>query len=274
MIIAFDLDGTLVKDDKSISDYTLKVLRKLKEKGHKLVGCTGRAMATFPDCLKDICSYCILCNGALIYDFINDKYLVANSLNEELINKINDTCLNLDVDIDYFTCDAVYTDKYTYDNLEKYTLNDEGLIKMIRNGRKIVDDPKAYCLNNKLDILRLNIFVSSLDFKEDLMNRLKKLDIEVTTSLPTNIEITARGCNKGNGLTKLCEYINVPLDEVMMCGDSDNDITALKIVGVSVVLKNGFEHVKKLADYITDEDCNNDGLANFLNNYFNLNLSE
>lgn len=270
MLIAFDLDGTLVKDDKSISDYTLDVLNKLKNKGHKLVGCTGRAMATFPACLKDICEYAVLCNGALIYDFNNNKYLVANSLSKELIDEVNDKCKGLDVDIDYFTCDSVYTDKYTFDNLEKYTLNDEGLVKMIRNGRKIVDDPKAYCLNNKLNVLRLNIFVSSLDFKEDLMNELKKINIEVTTSLPTNIEITAKGCNKGNGLTKLCEYINLSLDNVMMCGDSDNDITALKIAGISVVLQNGFEHVKKLADYITNETCNNDGLAKFFINYFKI----
>lgn len=270
MLIAFDLDGTLVRDDKSISDYTFNVLKKLKEKGHKLAGCTGRALATFPNYLKEVCEYAVLCNGALIYDFKNDKYLVANSLSEEIINQINDLCKGLDVDIDYFTSENVYTDKYTYDNIEKYTLNDISLANMIRNGRKIVDDPKKYCLENKLDVLRLNIFVSSLDFKEELMNKLKKLNIEVTTSLPSNIEITARGCNKGNGLIKLCEYTNIELKDVMMCGDSDNDVTALKIVGTPVVLKNGFEHVKKLAKYITDEDCNNDGLAKFFTSYFSL----
>lgn len=269
MLIVFDLDGTLLKDDKTISDYSLRILNELKEKGHILVACTGRALSAFPNILKDICDYAILCTGSLIYDFKKDNKIIISDLNEDKINKIIEVCKGKDVDIDYFTSDKVYTDKYTLDNIGKYTLYDESVMNMVRKGRTVVDDPKAYCLENNIYILRLNIYITEKINKNELMNDIKKEGFDVTSSLPTNIEVMEEGCNKGKGITKLCEYLNMSLDDVMACGDSDNDIEALKVAKIKVVLKNGLDSVKKYADYITDDDCNNDGLAKFLYQYFN-----
>lgn len=56
----------------------------------------------------------------------------------------------------------------------------------------------------------------------------------------------------------------------MVCGDASNDISALDLASVSVVLKNGLDCAKEYADYITKEDCNHDGLAKFFDEYFNL----
>ena len=41
-MIALDLDGTLLRSDNTISDYTVDTIKKIQEKGHKIVIATGR----------------------------------------------------------------------------------------------------------------------------------------------------------------------------------------------------------------------------------------
>ena len=58
-----------------------------------------------------------------------------------------------------------------------------------------------------------------------------------------------------SALTDLCTF-----------GDADNDYDMTLNAGVGVVMANGSEKTKSVADFITD-DNNHDGIANFINKY-------
>lgn len=270
MIIGYDIDGTIIRDDQTFSDYTKETLKLLKDKGHVLVTCTGRAYPVLPDTLKIYSDYALLCNGALLYDIKNKTSESLKSINLKIVYEILDITKDLDVDIDYFSSDKIYSDEYTYDNIEKYVDNNPNTAAMVRKCRTKVKDPLKECLDNNLDIIKINIFVSKGIDKQELMDKLNKLDLEISSSLKTNIEITAKGCNKGTGLLYLANKLNLDYKDIMMCGDASNDIPALKVAGVSVVLKNGLDVAKGYADYITKYDNNHDGLAKFFKEYFKL----
>ena len=42
--VVFDLDGTLLRDDKTVSEYTLKVLERAVKAGVHVIPASGRAM--------------------------------------------------------------------------------------------------------------------------------------------------------------------------------------------------------------------------------------
>lgn len=71
---------------------------------------------------------------------------------------------------------------------------------------------------------------------------------------------------KTNGLQKALKLYNIDLSEICTFGDADNDYDMTLNAGVGVVMTNGSEKTKSVADYITD-DHNHDGIGHFINQY-------
>ena len=68
--VAFDLDDTILRDDLTISDYTVYVLRRLHSDGYCIIAASGRArlsMKPYVDQIGCVNAY-ISCNGAEIWD--------------------------------------------------------------------------------------------------------------------------------------------------------------------------------------------------------------
>lgn len=76
--------------------------------------------------------------------------------------------------------------------------------------------------------------------------------VEVSISGPgLYIEITKKDVNKGNAIKFISELIDVPIEDSVHIGDSMNDLSAFKVVGTSVAMKNGMKALKKEADFLT-----------------------
>ena len=270
MIIAMDMDGTLCTDDKTISELTLNTLKRLKSMGHIPVVCTGRGKSTLGPTIDTVCDYGILGTGSRVYDLKANQCLYSEDIDGDIITQIHAKGLNQDIYIDYFCDDEILTDRYTYDHIEYYVQGNMGLAKMIRGGRTIVDDPYTYMKTNHRKAQRINIFIVDDGSREKWKRWLKSLGLEVSSSASTNIEVTAPNVNKGSGLKWLCHHFNWDMKDVMMFGDASNDESALDIVGIPVVMKNADDMMRNKYRYITDHDNNHDGVALFLQHYFDL----
>ena len=66
--------------------------------------------------------------------------------------------------------------------------------------------------------------------------------------------------NKGTGLIELGKLLGIKREEIMACGDGDNDAVMLREVGFGVAMANAEDQVKAAADYITDSN-DNEGAA-------------
>ena len=63
-----------------------------------------------------------------------------------------------------------------------------------------------------------------------------------------------RGSSKGEAVQHFADYLNISYDDVMCIGDSENDLSMLKVAGVSVAMGNATPEVKEQADYITADN--------------------
>ncbi|MCF0111920.1 MAG: HAD hydrolase family protein, partial [Erysipelotrichaceae bacterium] len=108
---------------------------------------------------------------------------------------------------------------------------------------------------------------------EDKMNEyleysLKQCEGKTYTAFrtqPTLIEFEDRRANKGFGLLKVCELLDIKPENVMAFGDTSNDNEMLKEAGYAVCMCNGTDDTKALADEITEIDHNHDGFADYVN---------
>ncbi len=71
-----------------------------------------------------------------------------------------------------------------------------------------------------------------------------------------NIEINAAGTDKGSALLYLTKHLGLSREQVMACGDSDNDRTMLSAAGLGVAMGNAPQHIRAQADAVTESNEN------------------
>ncbi|MCQ3907781.1 MAG: HAD hydrolase family protein [Mycoplasmoidaceae bacterium] len=77
-------------------------------------------------------------------------------------------------------------------------------------------------------------------------------NLEVCLSSNVNLEINKKGINKGFAGKKLLEKINVDPEKILVLGDGQNDIPALKLTKHSFVPGYTSDEVKKAANHVIE----------------------
>src|ERR1039457_6005406 len=85
-----DMDGTLVRNDISLSDYSRENLRKLLEKGAKFTVASARSVSGIRKMLGDlpITLPIINFNGAFLSDYRTGKHQVINALSPSVAQEL------------------------------------------------------------------------------------------------------------------------------------------------------------------------------------------
>ena len=261
-----DLDGTLLNDKKEITPLTLQTLKEWTDKGHKLVLCTGRALDSVKHVretlgLSDFSNmYLIGYNGGEIYDCTTKTLLNRVALSFDTAKKCFDIAKKHKIHIQTFSDTHIITE------------NDDEELKFYK---KAVHTPVIFTddFTPYLDKEPCKCLAISLHDKE-LMKTFsraieKELEGEVTvmTSTPNYVEMVPVSSGKGFSVTWLCHYLNLPIENALAAGDEMNDITMLEAAGVGIAMANGRDFVKEIADMVTENDNNNDGLVPVLKKY-------
>ena len=91
-------------------------------------------------------------------------------------------------------------------------------------------------------------------------------EFSVFRSEAYHLEILPAGIDKGSGLVKTLEYLNIPAGAAIACGDYDNDIPMVKEAGLGVSMENGCPRIRECADYITASN-EEDGVARVIEKF-------
>lgn len=258
-ILFTDLDGTLLNDQKQISEGNLSAIHKALEKGHKIVISTGRALTsarkqaetlglTMPGC------YIIAFNGACIYDIHEKKVLYSQSIPRSYVLHLFDIARLQGVHIQTYDDTQVIAEQKN-DNLLRYC-HDTSLSYQIVSS---IADTLTY---DPLKVLAVdyNSHMSLVQFQEQIRTW-SEGKVDSYFSCDALLEIVAPGISKGNAIIRLCEQLQIPLEATISAGDADNDISMLQTTHTSVVMKNADPHMHIYATYITQQDNNHDGVA-------------
>ncbi|MUV39033.1 5-amino-6-(5-phospho-D-ribitylamino)uracil phosphatase [Lentibacillus sp. JNUCC-1] len=230
-LIALDMDGTLLNTAEEISAYTKEVIGEALDLGVHVVLSTGRALPTcypYAETLG-LKSYLVTVNGGEIWTM--EKQLVERHLLEpDLVENIYRLALRKELKTWMITTEKVYFNERPEDFHAHEWLKLGG---------------------HTLDEASLESFIKEVSHYEGL---------ELTNSLPINVEINPKGVSKASALKRVCRELGFTMDEVMAVGDSLNDMKMIQEAGLGVAMKNGQEAIKKAADYMTDTN-NQDGVA-------------
>ena len=265
-LIAFDLDGTILHDDKSLSAATLHALDAAAEAGALIVPATGRIYGGVPEALRlrSFARYFITINGAQIYDALRGEVLARAEIPNELALRLMDYMAGLDVLFDCYKDDWGYVSGELYARAPDY-ITDAGILALFQRTRSCVPDLREYLRESGGSIQKAQMHFRNLRERKRQLELLPQLfpEIAVSTSVPTNIELNIRAANKGEALAVLCEKLGVPLEQTLAFGDGTNDLSLLRTAGLGVAMGNAEFLVKAAADTVCD-DNNRDGAAKFI----------
>lgn len=258
-LIACDLDGTLLNSRREACRYDLDVLHKTIKRGYWVVPTTGRPLGGIIPDVRNIpgLRYCIMSNGATIYDFTENRYIYRKFVSRDAIERVIEVAKRYDISIDaVIDGRQKITQEHLTRVLQKYT--DPYFIRSFIKTRDITEDLLAEVQKASYEVEKFNI-----DFlDDDLMFRCLKIfsginDIEISRNEARHVEITASGCNKGAGLDILARHIGLKNSEIMVIGDSDNDLPMFTAERFCVAMANAEQAIKDRADYITDTNDRN-----------------
>ena len=232
-MIGLDLDGTLLNDKKELTSHTREILTRAIDQGVTVLVATGRPVTGIPEVLRNFpgMRYALTSNGGRILDLQEDKVLYANMLSYEMGAAI------LKIFGDYDTFKEIYFDGRGFVQADELLKVGEYLQNPAMDGHEM---DKIHALFKNQD--------ERLEAKQRIM---ELGDLSISDSMGTNLEINAPGVNKGMGLIRLGRLLGIEREEVMACGDGNNDLMMLKEVGFGIAMANGADEVKEVADYIT-----------------------
>ncbi len=279
-LIAIDMDGTLLTPNHTISERNIAAIQRAKEEGIEVVIATGRAYNDAREIVEstglELPFICL--NGALI---INDTKEVLNSL-RIAPNLIKEIASELDSEMLHYN---VYTDKTVYttsveDEIEQYQLfieamggdinADERVKARVEKGYLVEVEDFAEVYQREDEVVLKYLAKSSnranLQRSQTYFNAIEGL--YATSSGPGNIEVTAKGAQKGKALGVLCERMGITMDDCMAIGDNYNDLSMLKRAGTSVVMGNAAIDIKSYADIVVGSNVE-DGVAEAIEGILN-----
>lgn len=252
-LAATDLDGTLISSNGEISNKNFEAMENAMNNGLYVVPTTGRSFYEMPESLREKKTYthCICSNGAVIFDR-DGKEIWKSTFSKAETMELFSILSEYDTMIEVYTKGTPVTEKskLTKESYIHYRV-EENYHDVLTATRKGTENLESFLMENDEGAEMFNIFFSDMGERKEAFERIGKLNnVELTTSMESNMEILQRSVNKGSSLTMLCEKLNVKKEEVMAMGDSRNDLTLLNAAGTALAVANACDDLKQVADEV------------------------
>lgn len=245
ILICTDLDGTLLKNDCTISRENIEAIEYFKENGGRFTFVTGRmpyyAFEMYKTVNPNAPIGCI--NGGGVYDFAAEKYLWTQPMPSsvvELIKAVDNAYENVGIQI----C-ALYGTKFLKENeTTEYFRVVTGLPKIMCDYDSIPQDISKILLCSEIEEEILGI--QKLLNEHPLANQ-----FDFVRSEKSLYEILPKGIGKGVALSKIAELLNIDIEKTFAIGDYDNDISMFKAARYGIAVENACDAAKNAADFVT-----------------------
>lgn len=259
-MIAVDMDGTLLDNQKQISKETVRAVRKLMQTEILFVISTGRpfqGVEKYKD-LLDLRGPVIAYNGALIVDAGTSERLYEQGLSAKDAKKIFELGLCYDITMGIWARNRLY-------------------------GNKLDERMRAYQMISGVEPVRIDAFeglpakdVTKIVWCGD-PGCLKKITEELSGDLfaevtcclsqPSILEFFSSRVSKALAMQKIGERYGIRREEMLAVGDGLNDVEMLQYAGLGIAMDNAPDEVKKYAGWITASN-EEEGVLRVLRHFF------
>ncbi|MFN3366026.1 MULTISPECIES: Cof-type HAD-IIB family hydrolase [unclassified Exiguobacterium] len=258
-LIAVDLDGTLLRDDKTISERNVRALQAAREAGHEVMIATGRPQRHSIMYYEELglTTPLINFNGALVHHPKDPSYEVTHrpiplKTAHEIIEEVSDTkAHNIVVEV----TDHVYFHK---DPQEFYSPYAERALSVTSGNllKHLQDEPTSLLIH------------ATKEHVDNVRARLNKVHAEAVLNrqwrMPEHmIEVMSQNTSKALGLREVSKHLGINRKNIIAFGDEENDLEMLDYVGTGVAMGNAISQLKAVADEVTASNME-DGIAIYL----------
>ena len=267
--VMIDLDGTLLTDDKKITDFSNQILQKLYDDGIKIIIATGRGLSRAKQLTEklDFDKIILANNGAIIHSSSNIAMDEDLMLDSNVVDKLSALSKENGIRPYFFVenkCSLLIQDE---DDKKYYvdSVGDESEIMTISERNLPINDcVSMIMISAKNHILKI----------VDTIKNNPHVTYHIHTKyFPQNIrmlEVQNVNTDKYKRAIALLEHFGIKNDEVVAIGDAHNDLEMVVNSGLGVAMKNSDDILKQQADIITQYTNEEDGLAKFLEELFEL----
>lgn len=285
--IATDMDGTLLNGKMEISMLNRQAIKEAQEKGIEVVIATGRLYEEARSILSQAGLDCpiISSNGAEVRQQ-DGSVISAVSFERKRAKTVVDLLNHEQIYMELYTNEGGYTidvekgidmivDLYLS---EKFSVSEEdvrhvtrtrftkGTINRLNHFAEVLEDDKQM-------VYKMIAFCLDKVFLAEVRAQLEQIDgIVVSSSGGNNLEITAKGAEKGIALQRFTKEKGIDLAETMAIGDHFNDLSMLRLVGRPVAMGNAEDAVKSVCTNVTTTN-EEDGVGKAIYEAMNLQVN-
>jgi Cof subfamily protein (haloacid dehalogenase superfamily) len=266
LMIASDVDGTLLDDDEAISERTRAAVHAAIAAGVTFVLATGRPPRWIEPVVDALgfAPIAVCANGAVLYDPAEDRIVSARTLSPDLLGELAEIATRVIPDaglaverVGARAHDAATPQFVSSPGYEHAWLNPDNTEVSLED---LLSAPAV-----KLLIRRPG--ARSHDMAAALA---RHVDTQGDITYSTNnglVEVVPSGISKASGVAEVAGPLGIAADDVVAFGDMPNDVPMLVWAGHGVAMGNGHPEALAVANEITAPN-NDDGVARVLERWW------
>lgn len=244
-IVFFDLDGTLMSDDKTILPSTKEALKALRDKGIITVICTGRSPYMFRQLTQDLefDSYISMNGQHVVFE---GKELFSNPMDPALLAEVSALANE-------------HGHGITYSNHDLFSSNtaDHPFIEGSLGRLKLAYPEVQADIFSHSPVHQIQLYAG----EEEIRKYEERYPDHVFIRWGENaVDMLPKGASKAVGILEVLKHTGIAREDSYAFGDGPNDFEMLECVGTGIAMGNAIPELKVKADLVTDT-CANDGIA-------------
>ena len=257
-LIVADLDGTLLKSDKSLDDNIKNVI---SGQDYKFTIASGRSMILVKNFISELnidLPY-ITNNGAEIYQ--SDACVKQYSIPDEEVRFILNLVQEYDLECHANAENCIYT-MGKIDLILPFRKRFEGVLPIVDNA-----SIHEVCANTINKIMCID---KDLNKVQEFANKINLYceHVHCERAEGNAFVMVNRQASKGLALKNLLKLLHISSEEVVVFGDNYNDVSMFEAVKYSVCMENANKDVKDKATFICGSNDRN-GVSDFIQKYIN-----
>jgi Cof subfamily protein (haloacid dehalogenase superfamily) len=252
-LLALNIDGTILKNNGRLQKGTKEAIEFVKQKGVYVTLLTSRNFLSARKVAKalKLDAMLITFQGAVIGKSLDEK-IYEKMVSEEKTFNIVQVLENFDCNI------RLMHERYSIGNRKK--IQNNLLVKTVLSTgdpfiypTQFVDSLGDTLRDEPLAVPKIDVYFPNEEEREEAAKVLREAfyGIDVIMQPNCKMEIVPSGVSKLNGLQRLGNYLDISLKEMVVIGDSLDDMSAIEAAGLGVAMGNAPAEVKKVADWVT-----------------------
>jgi len=242
-MVITDLDETLLRNDKTISPYTIDVIHRVRNQGIKVIFATARGNSARALVPYDLFDGYVLLNGAKTY--VNHRLIYDRTISSDVftpfLQALSNKNLKAAAEIEGVHY-ANFNVKQQWSYIDNFVITDYVNIQGCADKLYVIIEDRCQI---------------------DLIASILPPELYLHVSRDNLAMIMHRKATKCNGILEIAKHFKISKWEIVAFGDDINDKEMLQSVGFGVAMGNSIDEIKMIADAVCDTN-DNDGVAKWL----------